>query len=163
MPEQVNIQELTQADDPALNRVTELFIDMYHYMNEHGLLLPLAEGGEKKWLEGILKGLGRFGTLLIAETDKDVIGFAHGSIRLAPDYLGNKKLGLITHIYVDREYRGRGVGESLVKKLEKWFKEKDVHSVELQVLAANKSGIAFWEKLGYPVELLQHRKAAKEL
>lgn len=163
MTQNITIREIPHGDDPTLPKVEDLFCDMYAYMNDHGLRMELAEKGEQKWLDGIRKGLGRFGVLLVAEMEGEVLGFAHGSVRLTPDYLGNKKVGVITHIYVDGQYRGKGAGESLVKGLEKWFAGKDVHSVELQVLAGNKSGIAFWEKLGYPLELNQHRKAGTEL
>jgi GNAT superfamily N-acetyltransferase len=163
MPHNITFREITRSDDPALARVEELFYDMYRYMNTHGLMIELAERGNMKWLDGIRKGLGRFGILLLAQKDEKVFGFAHGSIRLTPDYLGTLKVGVITHIYIEKEYRGKGVGERLVKGLEKWFAGKEVHSVELQVLSANKKGISFWEKLGYPLELNQHRKAGSEL
>ena len=163
MPSGIVIKEITDKNDPALNRVLDLFSDMYSFMEDTGLRLSLAEDGAFAWLKGLVSGLGRFSTLCIAGLDDEIIGFAHGSIRLTPDYLGSRKVGVITHIFVVEQYRGDGVGENLVKALEKWFKGKDVHSVELQVLVGNKKGIAFWEKLGYPVELYQHRKAGDKI
>jgi len=163
MRNDIIIREISQASDPATNRVEEMFHDMYLYMNKHGLKLKLAEGGERKWLDGILKGLGRFGILLVASIDGEVVGFAHGGIRLAPDYLASKKLGVITHVFVEEEYRETGAGKQMVLMLESWFSQKEVDSVELQVLADNISGTAFWEKLGYLTELNQHRKAGSKL
>lgn len=163
MTQDITVREIYQGDAPALARVEDLFGEMYRYMGQHGLLLGLADKGEQKWMSGIMKGLGRFGVLMVAEKKGEVLGFAHGSVRLTPDYLGTLKVGVITHIYVDGEFRGNGVGELLVKGLEEWFRGKEVHSVELQVLAANEKGIAFWEKLGYPAELNQHRKAGDQL
>jgi ribosomal protein S18 acetylase RimI-like enzyme len=157
------IREILSKDDPALEKLESLFSAMYDYMSGSGLNIDLADDGAATWLKGAVQGLGRFGTLHVASIQEEIIGFAHGSIRLTPDYLGSKKVGVITHIYIDAEYRGRGVGERLVKELESWFKDKDVHSVELQVLAGNKRGIAFWEKLGYPLELNQHRKDGKKI
>ena len=159
----MQIREILAKDDPAFEKLESLFSDMYIYMSGSGLNIDLAEDGAATWLKGVVQGLGRFGTLQVAGIQEKIIGFAHGSIRLTPDYLGSKKVGVITHIYVDREHRGEGVGEKLVKELEKWFKTKEVHSVELQVLAGNKTGIAFWEKLGYPLELNQHRKDGRKI
>jgi ribosomal protein S18 acetylase RimI-like enzyme len=163
MTQNIIIREIPHGDDPAMIKVEQLFFDMYAFMNDHGLRLGLTEKGEQKWLDGIRKGMGRFGVLLVAEQEGKVLAFAHGSVRLTPDYLGNRKVGVITHVYVDGEFRGGGIGENMVKGLEDWFREKEVHSVELQVLSGNKSGIAFWEKLGYPLELKQYRKAGTEL
>ncbi len=163
MPEEIIIKKITDKDDPQLTQVTGLLHSMYDYMDEQGLLLDLAENGAIAWTEGVKKGLGRFGIVYTATSGDQTIGFAHGSIRLSPDYLGTLKLGVITHVYVIPEQRSSGVGEKLVKGLEEWFAEKEVHSIELQVLAKNMIGIAFWEKLGYPAELQQHRKSGSEL
>jgi hypothetical protein len=46
----------------------------------------------------------------------------------------------------------------LVEHVEQWFRGKNVHSCELQVICNNAQGIAFWESLGYQHELLQMRK-----
>ena len=92
----------------TINQVEHLFLDMYEYMQHHGLLLGLADKGEKKWMDSVLKGLGRFGVLYISTVDKEITGFAHGSIRLSPDYLGNKKLGVITHVHLKEKYRAHG-------------------------------------------------------
>lgn len=163
MPSVIIIKEIIDKNDPAFKSVQALFSDMYSYMEANGLNIGLAEDGATSWLSGVKQGLGRFGTLCIASSGEEIIGFAHGSIGLTPDYLGNKKVGVITHIFVDGEYRGKGVGEKLVKQLEVWFRAREVHSVELQVLADNKAGISFWEKLGYPAELYQHRKAGNKI
>jgi ribosomal protein S18 acetylase RimI-like enzyme len=163
METSIQIREINTKDDPGLEQVKHLFEDMYGYMEETGLNLGLSEDGASIWLAAAVQGLGRFGTLCIASSNEDIVGFAHGSIRLTPDYLGTRKVGVITHIFVAEEYRGNGVGENLVESLEKWFENKDVHSVELQVLVNNKAGISFWEKLGYPQELLQHRKPGNQL
>jgi len=158
MPDRINIRELTDKQDAVLEEVKVLFQEMYSYMETHGLMLGLASEGAEKWLNGITKGLGRFGVLYLASSNGKLIGFAHGAIRLIPDYLGNLKTGVITHVFVSKEYQAQGTGEELVHELEQWFKEQKVHSVELQVLADNHPAIGFWKKLGYQPELLQCRK-----
>ncbi|MCK5338561.1 MAG: GNAT family N-acetyltransferase, partial [Bacteroidales bacterium] len=72
--------------------------------------------------------------------------------------LGNKKVGVIKHVYVKDDQRNAGVGKALVQSLEKWFEGREVHSVELQVLFDNAQAVEFWDKLGYRRELLQYRK-----
>lgn len=162
MPEHFEIREIGR-EDAAWKEIEELFKDMYSYMSEHGLRIALAEGGAGKWVASVKKGLGRFGILFMSFDEDVVSGFAHGSIRLTPDYLGNKKTGVITHIHLKEEHRRKGAGLALVKALEKWFSEQQVHSIELQVLDENLPGIAFWEKLGYACELRQYRKPSQNI
>ena len=155
------IREVTSADDPAWESVKLLFADMYAFMSGKGLLLGLSDDGPEKWVAAVSKGLGRFGVLFISMRGEEISGFAHGSIRLTPDYLGNRKTGMVTHIHMKEQYRGKGTGKKLVEALEKWFATNDVHSIELQVVGGNTPAMAFWETLGYARELVQYRKMGK--
>ncbi|HSG67952.1 MAG TPA: GNAT family N-acetyltransferase [Bacteroidales bacterium] len=152
------IREIIDRNDQAWGDIESLFADMYAYMQSKGLMAGLAEDGAKHWVESVSKGLGRFGIMYISMHGKDVTGFAYGSIRLMPDYLGSRKTGVITHIHLKENYRRKGTGALLVRALEKWFLAKEVHSIELQVIIDNSSAMAFWEKLGYKTELIQYRK-----
>ncbi|MEN8225774.1 MAG: GNAT family N-acetyltransferase [Bacteroidota bacterium] len=163
MPDSLKIREITDRDDPVLTDVEHLFLDMYDYMQQHGLVIGLSSDGHQKWMEGMKNGLGRFGVLFVSLLNDKVTGFAHGSIRLSPDYLGNKKLGVITHIHLKESCRRQGAGNALVKALEVWFAEQHVHSVELQVLSDNLPARGFWNKLGYHDELMQCRKKGDDL
>ena len=136
---------------------------MYDDMLGHGLMLTLAGDGPQKWLDSVKKSLGRFGVLYISVSEKEISGFAHGSLRLTPDFLGNKKVGVVTHVFVKDVERREGAGKALVSSLEKWFADQQVHSVELQVLSDNLPALDFWKKLGYQTELQQYRKLAAEL
>jgi GNAT superfamily N-acetyltransferase len=152
------IKEITDKQDPTLEQVGVLFGEMYEYMQAHGLKLELSPDGCQQWISSVSKGLGRFGVLYVIFNDDDIFGFAHGSIRLSPDYLGSKKLGVITHVFVRDNDRSSGAGRKLVNALEDWFVKQNIHSIELQVLSGNQPAIGFWEKLGYASELLQCRK-----
>jgi ribosomal protein S18 acetylase RimI-like enzyme len=145
--------------DPYLDEVVPLFIDLYKYMKESGMLMPLADEGHAKWRASLDNMVGgRFGVVKVALHNNKVVGFIQGLIRYSPDYLGSLKVGYLTHIYIKPEYRGESVGQRMVDDLSDWFKSKNVHSIELQVLCGNISGIKFWESLGYKKELLQMRK-----
>ncbi len=157
------IREVRQADDAAWDAVELLFADMYDYMAGKGLMFGLDDGGPGKWISAVKKGLGRFGVLFISSAGGEITGFAYGSIRIAPEYLGNRKVGVITHIHLKPGRRGKGTGRKLVASLEEWFHANQVHSVELQVVSGNTPAMGFWEKLGYRPELVQYRKSGKEL
>lgn len=156
--EDIRILEVNK-DDAYMDQIETLFAELYDYMANTGLLMPLIPHGEKLWRKSIEKLIGgRFGILLAAVTGEKVVGFAHGTIKFSPDYMGGLKTGYITQIFILPEHRTKRVGKKLVETLEEWFRNKGVHSYELQVLCGNTKGIGFWENLGYKKELLQMRK-----
>lgn len=153
----IEIREIGFAN-PLLDQVEGLFLQLYDFMARTGLMMPLVEGGQGLWRKSVEKGLGRFGCLLVALQKDTVVGFAHGMIRFVPEYLGGYKVGYITHTFVSPNSRGRGLGRKMVSELEKWFSDRDVHSVEVQVLSQNDQAAGFWEELGFEKELIQLRR-----
>lgn len=154
----IRIIEIKLPDDPAWEEVGALFEEMYHYMSGHGIIISLATDGQEKWLASAQTTAGRFSILLTAYHENRMIGFAQGALKFLPDYLEGNPVGVITHIFVMEGFRETGVGKALLERLEEWFREKKVASIELQVLAGNPAGIKFWEKTGYSKELFQYRK-----
>ncbi len=154
----LEIIALTDKNDPRFDDVIVLFRKMYGFMDQHGLLMPLADDGENKWIRAVKNTLGKFCTLIIVVHNDKVVGFAHGALRFSPDYLGTLKTGIITHIFVSPEFRSRGIGSQMLEKLQDWFLQKEAHSIELQVVADNKKAMRFWERTAYKLELIQYRK-----
>jgi GNAT superfamily N-acetyltransferase len=157
----VRIEHLV-AKDPALDQIETLLGEMYEYMEQHGLLLPLAPGGTRKLRRAIESSLGRSGTLLVARDADGIVGFTHGLLRLTPDYLGGGVVGLVNHTYVRAAFRGSGVGAKLIAALDEWFVSKNVSSIELVVLTGNTDAIRFWQARGFLPELLQMRRPRVE-
>lgn len=160
MMEELNYIRLEQPGNRDWDEVGEMFVRMYARMDEMGLMLPLIPGGMEKWLKTAQNTAGRFGLVILAKKGEKAVGFAHGMIKYLPDYLGGFAVGSITHVYVDENSAGSGIGSTLVNLLEDWFREKKVHSVELQVIKGNPAAKKFWEKLGYLEELQQYRKTS---
>lgn len=153
-----HIAVITDPGDPRLPAIEAAFTTMYAEMAALGPVLPLVEGGAARWAEGVRAGLERFGRLCVATRDAEVIGFAHGQLKLTPEHQGALRVGLISHVYVAPAHRGIGQARALVQQLHDWFAAKEVHSVELQVVQGNTAALAFWHSLGYADELVQLRK-----
>lgn len=149
------VHVLERSDDPRCPAVKDLFAAMYKEEAGYGSLATLAPEGAALWLKGATAGLERFGRLCVAEIDGNVIGFAHGTVRLLPDYIGGGAVGSVTHIYVDPKARRSGAARSLLNSLEDWFRSKNVSRIELTVVSDNPSGRAFWAACGYEVTLFQ--------
>ena len=67
------------------------------------------------------------------------------------DYLDYKcpKRGIITELIVTSKIRSKGVGQSLMKKMEEYFLSNDCEYVLVDVFAYNENAIKFYEKKGY--------------
>jgi len=149
---------ITDPSDKAFKQIGQLFIDLYKDMSDNGMVIPLSPDGPEQWINAVKLSLNRFACLAVAGEADKITGFAHGAIRFMPDYLGKIKTGIVTHIYVQPGHRGTGTGKLLLQKLETWFRSKEVHSVELQVVSGNFTAIKFWRENGYMHELEQYRK-----
>lgn len=154
----MTVRAVQRADDPALAEVPALFEAMHAEMADQGMGLRLVPDGGGIWLKGMVGGLDRFARITVAEVDDHVAGFAHAAVKLTPEHLGGERIGHITHLYVAPAHRRSGIARALAASLHEWLQEKQVKSVELQVVHRNEAGLAFWRSLGYADELLQMRK-----
>ncbi|QQZ59014.1 N-acetyltransferase [Paenibacillus sonchi] len=88
---------------------------------------------------------GRF-SVLVAEKEGEVIGWASlnpYSHRCA--YNGVADLS----VYIDRGFRGQGVGSSLLESLHKVAKENSFYKIVLFTFPFNQSGQGLYQKMGY--------------
>ena len=67
------------------------------------------------------------------------------------DYLDYKcpKRGIITELIVTSKIRSKGVGQSLMEKMEEYFKLNKCEYVLVDVFAYNENAINFYNKKGY--------------
>lgn len=86
---------------------------------------------------------------LVAESDKTVIGCGFGQIRKNVEWAVNKKYGYIGLMYVDKKFRGKKIGKSIAEELIKWFREKKILSIRLQVYHKNKPAVNAYRKYGF--------------
>lgn len=154
----VEIIAFNPQDQSHVDAVKILFRQYYSYFHTLGIKLRLAEDGEERWMAATLQSVNRMSVLPLALAGGQIVGFAQGALKLLPDYLGAHKAGVVQHVYVQEEYQRKGVAKALVSALEQWFSEKQVQSVELQVIAHNDKALQFWQKMGYEPELQQFRK-----
>ena len=119
----IEIRQIDQFEQEAtLQRIEEMFIDMYRFMSERGLSLTLQKGGQKIWLKSMMPMLGKTNAIFVALVDDQPVGFTAGNIRISPAFLGNRKMGHLSHLFVDENYRKYRLGMKLSKKLKQTLK-----------------------------------------
>ena len=86
----------------------------------------------------------------MASDDKDMrcVGYCLSSIN-------PERNGRVESLYVEDEYRGRGIGEALMRKALAWLREQEAQSTIIAVAAGNEEVIGFYARFGfYPKTVL---------
>ena len=112
---------------------------------EYEKLLDQVKVTEKILRENLF-GKRRYAEVIIAELDKVPVGqalFFHNF----STFLGKPGIYL-EDLYVKPEFRGKGVGKALLKKVIEIAKERNCGRVEWVVLDWNAPAIKFYQKLG---------------
>lgn len=155
----IEIRQINQNEmDSTFQRVEEMFVGMYRFMSDRGLTLTLKEGGERIWLKSMMPMLGKTNAIVVAFAEELPVGFAAGNVRISPAFLGNKKIGHLSHLFVDEDHRKYSLGRKLSEHLEEWFYQKNVELIELDVLIQSEDVIRFWERAGYRTEYIKMNK-----
>lgn len=150
----LQLRTATTQDLPAIRC-------LWQHLTEFHTTLGLAfSGGEKAalaWQASFERTLGRFSFLWVAELEANVEGFLLARVKHTPAYLGSALVGEISDLWVEPVLRRQGAAAGLVQRAMQEFHNLSVHSVEVQIMAANQEGLAFWQKQGFTPELIQVR------
>jgi len=86
--------------------------------------------------------------IYVAEEENKIIGFIVGELFDKTEYWYRKIncFAELDELYVDEEYRSKGVGAKLMTQFKNWCKEQGVDRISLEVSAANVPSILFYQK-----------------
>lgn len=151
---EIAIRPGTRADLPS---VGDLWAELDEFHRGLTLKLPRPADPARQWLASFEEALDQSVFLWVAELNGEIEGFLLARLKRLPAYLGDATVGEISHLYVDQEARGRRVAVRLAETAIEALKQHDIHSIEIQVMAGNHGGLAFWHKQGFHTELTQVR------
>lgn len=89
------------------------------------------------------------GLLLVAELNSEIIGYLMASIQDRTALFKVNKWAHIHDIFVEKNFRGRGIGRKLIKTTKRFFKKKGLKYLELEVHPKNTQAMRNYEKLGF--------------
>ncbi|MGF1741897.1 GNAT family N-acetyltransferase [Vibrio profundum] len=92
--------------------------------------------------------------LMIAEVGNLLIGSGYAEIRESKLCFLHDKHSYLGFMYVDSEFRGRGVNKILIDSLIQWSKERHVDQFHLDVYAENQNAIRAYEKSGFKKDFI---------
>ncbi len=104
-------------------------------------------------MEMLISGLREGGCILIAEIQGKNVGMISASVHnpsaLEVIEMASIKRGVITELFVEADYRGKGVAIRLIEEAERWLKSNDCQLSFLNVLSGNGRAHSLYSHLGY--------------
>lgn len=99
---------------------------------------------------------GEEGICLVAEADREIIGYLAGGIIEAPSYRTVRKMSELENMLVKEKFRGQKIGKKLFDEFVNWSKSQGMERIKVSAASDNSRAIKFYEKAGfmpYTVEL----------
>ena len=128
---------------------------LYVHQRYHGLIANVPDTAFDDWTRSLSSVIGRFGFAVVASVENADVGFCAGRIRPMPSYYGGGYAGYISDVFVFESARGLGVGKLLVDSGVRWFRERDVQRIELNVVWKNEQALRFYRRLGWVEDVVQ--------
>jgi diamine N-acetyltransferase len=152
---------IRQADENDYDNLCELFneIDTLHRVNlPHIFQKPNGAAREKGYYLELVadENIGLF----VVEMDEKLIGFVHVLVRDTPVFpiIISQHYAVIDGIAVKSEFQNHGIGKILMERAQEWATTNGAAFIELNVYEFNRSGISFYERLGYQISSRRMRK-----
>lgn len=85
---------------------------------------------------------------LLAVSENLVVGFITGSIVKPPSFRAIKLIAEIDIIFVEEDWRDKGVGCKLLEEFKKWSRENNCQRIAVEATADNQKACGFYRKVG---------------
>ena len=129
--------------------VLELWLDLVEHHRERDPSFPESEGLLPALRSEIDRALEEPRCrLFVAEVEGHARGFTLAQVE-ADGSLGSERGCWIHELYVEPDWRRRGLGSMLVASVEAFFAESGGTRVSIRVEASNPIGLRFWERRGF--------------
>jgi GNAT superfamily N-acetyltransferase len=66
-------------------------------------------------------------------------------------------VGYIGLIFVEENYRGKGISKKIISNLKKWLKQNKIKEVQIKVYSENKTALAIYRKSGFKDFMIELR------
>jgi len=112
-------------------------------------LKPL-KNTKKKYLEFLKIDLSRqWRVVFVAVENKKIVGMIIGKRYNAISISRFKRKGYMSNLYIDKDYRKKGIGMKLLRHTLKWLKKQGVKHVSLEIHTNNSVAQKVAHKIGF--------------
>jgi GNAT superfamily N-acetyltransferase len=88
--------------------------------------------------------------LVVVNNDK-IVGYFVGGINMVEEYRTINKIGEGETMFIEDEYRGKGIGTKFLRLFEKWCKDKKINRMRLVASSRNIQAINLYKKEGFEI------------
>lgn len=99
--------------------------------------------------------------LRAATVEGSLVGFVSYEMEI-DRFAREKRTGLVPYLFVDRAFRGEGIGSMLLSCAEERLRERGADRIRLEVLAANERAGSFYADRGFHPHRVQYLKPLEE-
>ena len=160
--------KIIEYNDKYLNDLKKLLVELQEYIvaiDPYHFNIIKDDYKEKIFTKDMEEVEKNDGKIYLAIANNKVIGLIIGVIRkkeISFDYERLHNMGEVIELIVTKDSREQMVGESLLKKMEEYFKAKNCYTVNIDVFGYNDIGKNFYFKNGYHSRMLCVSKKLKE-
>lgn len=151
------------GDHNLLDNIGPLWekLNEYHKNNTKHFSQRYSDFTFEKRKAGLLEKV-KSGSVMRIDLAKDVnkgviIGYCINTV--SPE-----KVGEIESIYIDKDYRGKGIGDNLIRKALQWMDSLGINKKIVGVAAGNEQAFSFYERYEfYPCLIILEQKNDRQL
>ena len=155
---------IRDADSDDLNDVVSLWGMLAQHHEELSDQFALAWDGKRKWSRYLEERFSEISTkLIVAEEEGEIVGFMLCLLAPNTPVFKDRKIGIISDVYVLEERRRKGVTKSMLNRAVKWFEKNKVRSIQLGVAHDNFEARAAWRQVGFEPYMIYKRLDVKKL
>jgi ribosomal protein S18 acetylase RimI-like enzyme len=150
--------EIREARIGDLGRVVDLWEEMAEHHSRLSHHFTVSEDGRERYSKYLARKFSEKSTKLVVATNgHEVIGFMLCMLSPNVPVFKERTVGLVSDVYVLREFRMKGVAKEMLKYGLRWFKKNKVTSVQLNVAAANFEARSAWAQMGFKPLMITKR------
>lgn len=144
----VHIRLYTPADRPQIEACV---VQLQDYEGRLDRYCPPGEQIAEAYVSDLLDKCARQrGKIYVAEAEGKVIGFIGLVIEQENDVTTSlREFSYITDVVVLPEFRGQGIGATLMAKADAYARESGYSALAVNVLANNDAALSLYQKMGF--------------
>jgi ribosomal protein S18 acetylase RimI-like enzyme len=142
--------EIREACTADLDEIVELWKEFMEFHRQRDPFFTRSEDGDRRFRDFVAENLDNPDWLVLVAIEAErPVGYCMATVLEYPPVLELRRHGFVQDTAVTEVARRHGVGSALYERTERWFRERGITRVELNVAATNDASQAFWRRMGF--------------
>jgi ribosomal protein S18 acetylase RimI-like enzyme len=143
----IAIRRATSSDVEGIVRLR--LLSQEHSEESNPSIWRITEEGKKLLEQKVENDLADSNVcVMVAEANGEIMGFVQGEVATRGDYTP-RTVGHVSLIYILKQFRRKGVGRHLMKKLCEFFDSNKAEHLTVRYIIGNREAEGFWRRLGF--------------